>query len=339
MVNFATDPAIYCPFPSAISPFADRIQQHTLGWVKQFNLVTEDKAWQLLVKSKFGRLAARAYPKAPLDRLEIVSDWNTWLFILDDQCDEWGLGKDPEKLGSLHHRCLEILFGSEPDDGDVTLVHAINDIWMRIQALMPLAWQARFINSAAEYFESIKWEAENRQTNTWPYADTYIRMRPFTGGLLTDIDLIELTDSIHLPLEVRKHHCIGELIKITNNVVCWSNDIISLKKEHDYEDKHNLALILNHQLSRGLQKSIDKVSELIAIEVRRFVSLEQSLPNFGFHIDSEVARFIEVMKAWMRGNLDWSYESGRYRPAPEENAVVQNERPAHQPRPSLAGTV
>lgn len=310
-----TIPAIYCPFPAAISPYADKLQQHTLDWVLKFELVSGEKAWQRLQRSKFGRLAARAYPLAPLDRLEIVSDWNTWLFVLDDQCDEWGLGKDPEQLSILHGRCLEIISGRVPCADDAALVHAIYDIRKRMQALMPLSWMTRFNQSTAEYFESTEWEAENRQKNIWPDAETYIRMRPYTGGLLTDIDLIDLTESISLPLTIRKHPCLCELIEITNNVVCWSNDIISLQKEHKHQDMHNLALIFNHHQSIGLQGAIDRVNELIEKEVRRFVSLEQSLPSFGPDIDDDVLKFVDVMRAWMRGNLDWSFESGRYLPS------------------------
>ncbi|MGR9114192.1 MAG: terpene synthase family protein [Gammaproteobacteria bacterium] len=312
--NF-TIPAIYCPFSSEISPHADGLQQHTLEWVREFELVSDDKAWRRLEASKFGRLAARAYPHAPMDRLEIVSDWNTWLFVLDDQCDEWGLGKEPDRLAVLHERCLEILAGGTPGVQDVALVHAIHDIRERIQALMPLSWLTRFIQSAAEYFESTEWEAENRQSNSWPEAETYIRMRPYTGGLLTDIDLIELTESISLPLEVRKHPCIRELTEITNNVVCWSNDIISLQKERKHEDMHNLALIFHHHQSIGIQDAIDRVNELIEKEVQRFISLEQALPRFGAGSDEDAARLVGVLRAWMRGNLDWSFESGRYLPA------------------------
>lgn len=317
-----TIPQIYCPFSSQISPFADTLQQRTLDWVRRFELIAGEHAWRRLENSKFGRLAARAYPNASLDKLEIVSAWNTWLFVLDDQCDEWGLGKNPARLAVLHDRCLEILNGNDPNEGDVALVHAIHDIRKRIEALMPLAWLTRFMQSAAEYFESTQWEAENRQNNTWPDSETYIRMRPYTGGLLTDIDLVDLTESISLPLTVRKHPVIIELIEITNNVVCWSNDIISLQKEHRQHDMHNLVLIIEHHQALGIQQAVNRVSEEIENQVRRFMALESTLPGFGTEIDADVAKFLAVMRAWMRGNLDWSFESGRYLPAGSEHSFI-----------------
>jgi hypothetical protein len=321
MQNF-TIPNIYCPFPSAISPYAERIHRHTLDWVQQLNLVTNEKAYKRLRASKFGRLAARAYPDAPLDRLEIISDWNTWLFILDDQCDEWGLGKHPEQLAALHARCLEILSGSMPNSEDVALVYALHDIRTRIQPLMPLSWLTRFVQSAAEYFESTVWEAKNRFQGIWPDSPTYILMRPYTGGLYTDIDLIELTNGITLPLQVRKHPRIQQLAVITNNVVCWSNDIISLQKEFSHQDMHNLVLVFHHHRQISLQSAIDQVARLIESQVRQFIILEKSLPSFGADIDRDIERFITIMRAWMRGNLDWSFESGRYRPTEEIEALL-----------------
>jgi hypothetical protein len=305
-------PIIYCPFPSTINAHVDALQQHTLGWVQQFKLVSDESAWQHLKKSQFHRLAARAYPNAPLERLTIIADWNIWLFILDDQCDEWGFGKHPEQLAILHNRCLEILLGATPTTEDVALVHAIYNIRTRIETLMSLSWLIRFSQSVAEYFEAIKWEAENRQKDIWPDIETYIRMRPYTGGLLTDIDLIELSESIVFPLAIRKHSCIGALIELTNNVVCWSNDIISLQKENKHHDRHNLVLVLKHHYAITLQTAIEQVNQMIENAVHRFIELEQSLSDSEIKNNEDVQRLIGIMQAWMRGNLDWSSESERY---------------------------
>jgi 5-epi-alpha-selinene synthase len=309
-----TIPNLDCPFPSAVSPYAEAVHAHTLDWVQKFGLVNDAQGFERLKASRFGWLAARAYPDAPHERLEIVSDWNTWLFVLDDQCDEMGLGRQPLQLAELHCRCLEILSGGIPAAEDIAVVHGLHDIGARIRPLMPLAWLARFIHSAAEYFESTEWEAQNRDQNVWPDTPAYVHMRPFTGGLYTDIDLVELTENIALPLTVRVHPRIRQLITITNNVVCWSNDIFSLQKEYKHRDMHNLALLIHRHEHIGLQEAIDKVARLIDAQIRRFVALEKCLPSFGAAADSDISRFIAVMRSWMRGNLDWSYESARYKP-------------------------
>lgn len=52
---------------------------------------TDDRREGFLVfvrLSKFVRLATRAYPDATFERLEIISDWITWLFVIDARCNE-----------------------------------------------------------------------------------------------------------------------------------------------------------------------------------------------------------------------------------------------------------
>ena len=193
---------------------------------------------------------------------------------------------------------------------------------------MPRAWMARFVQSAVEYFESSEWEAENRERGVWPDAATYIRMRPYTGGLYTDIELIELTERIDLPIVVRNHPALERLALLTNNVVCWSNDIFSLQKERAHRDMHNLALILRHHEGITEQAAVDRVARLIKGQVQRFIALEARLPQFGPSIDGAVRRFVAVLRAWMRGNLDWSCETGRYRHAEVQtpsSATVRDE--------------
>ncbi len=315
-------PELYCPFPPAMNPAAEAVQDHTLAWARKHALVRDEAAYERLRRSRFGYLAARAYPEATLSRLSIASDWNTWLFVMDDECDESGIGRRPKRLGILHRRLNGLLTGDaiprlreRPGRIDVPLSHALCDLRDRMRALMTRAWMTRFVQSVVEYFESSEWEAENRERGLWPDAATYIRMRPYTGGLYTDIELIELTEGIDLPIVVRNHPALERLALLTNNVVCWSNDIFSLQKERAHRDMHNLALILHHHEGITEQAAVDRVAELIKGQVQRFIALEARLPQFGPSIDVAVRRFVAVLRAWMRGNLDWSRETGRYRSA------------------------
>ncbi|MCI0654391.1 MAG: hypothetical protein L0Y39_07925 [Methylococcaceae bacterium] len=329
-------PRLYCPFPELVSPFAEAVHEHTLDWASRHRLVTDDKAFARLRSSKFGWLAARAYPNAPLDRLKIVSDWNTWLFILDDQCDECGLGRRPAELSAVHTRCLEMLCGKHPEAGDLPLVRALHDIFSRLEPLASQAWLARFAKSAAEYFEATLWEAQNRFHKQWPDRASYVRMRPYTGGLYTDIELIEITEQISLPCLVRTHSRVNQLVAITNDVVCWCNDIISLQKEKAHGDMHNLVLIMHNESGLGLQESVNHAKRLIENRIRRFQLFENQLPSFGGQIDREVARFVAVLRSWMRGNLDWSYESGRYNTLPVTKRIARtgtNGKPAKKAWP------
>lgn len=310
-------PKLYCPFPSAVNQHAEAVNEHTLAWVKAFNLAPDEDEFDHLKKSKFGCLAARAYPNAPLEELKIVSDWNTWLFIRDDQCDESGLGKNPLLLSKMHADLLEILKGCRPEQSDSALAHALYDIRGRLLQKAKPAWMCRFIGSVIEYFESSVWEARNRADGLVPDTATYILMRPYTGGLYTDIELIDVTENIYLPLHVRKNEVLQRLTLMANNVVCWSNDIISFAKESRHQDVHNLVAILR-PTQPSLRKALDLTAELTNAQINAFIELQMQLPSYTPEIDADVQRFVAVLRSWMRGNLDWAYDSGRYAVAADD---------------------
>jgi len=304
-------PKLYCPFPSAINRHAEVVDKHTLAWVKKFSLVPDNDDFERLRKSKFGWLAARAYPNAPLEELKIVSDWNTWLFIRDDHCDESGLGRNPLLLSNIHADLLEILNGRAPKQGDSALAHALYDIRTRLLGKANPVWMCRFICSVIEYFESSVWEAHNRADGIIPDTSTYILMRPYTGGLYTDIELIDITEDIYLPMHVRKNDVVQRLTLMANNVVCWSNDIISFAKEFRHHDVHNLVAILC-TTQPTLQKAVDRAAELTNAEIKAFIDLQADLPSYTPEINADLQRFVAVLRSWMSGNLDWAYDSGRY---------------------------
>jgi hypothetical protein len=314
-------PQLYCPFPPEVNPHFEAVHEQTLAWGRQFGLVEDERAIARLRDAKIGSLVARAYSRSPRDPLVILTDLHTWLFILDDECDEAGIGKRPQRLGALHAQCLEVLSGLKPENRpmlsrtrpDAALIQALCDLRCRMDGLMSRARMERFAVSVSEYFEAGVWEAKNREIGVWPNSTTYTPIRPFAGGMYIVLDLIDLTEGDTLPLVVRKDPCYQRLMLIASNVVLWSNDLFSLHKERAHHDMHNLALVLQHEEDINLQAAVDRVAWLIEREVKRFIALEARLPSFGPAVDSLLQRFVGVFRAYMRGNIDWSCETGRYR--------------------------
>jgi hypothetical protein len=315
LVEVLTKPALYCPIPSAINPDVEAIQCHSLAWVREFHLIQGDTATARFAASKFGWLAARAYPHAGFAEATIVVDWNVWLFMLDDQCDEGGIGKDPAGLRDYFTTLQAILRDPDSTLCAGPLENALRDVWQRMQARSAPTWQARFLRDAEEYFAACVWEAENRARGIVPTVADYIHYRPLTGALITDVDLIDLTEHLAWPDEARQHPLVQDLTAMANNVVCWSNDIISLEKEMRRGDVHNLVLTIRHRDDCTLQQAIMRATAMHDAEVRRFLDVETHLPTFASPaIAADVQCYVAVLRAWMRGNLDWGMDSGRYRP-------------------------
>ncbi len=318
-------PEIYCPFPTTISRHAEPVEQHTAQWVQDFKLVQGLTAAQRQVVSKYSLLAARSSPNASFSDLMIASDFTVLMFLLDDHCDEEVFGKQPQRLRTVLSHILAIM--SEPydpeADGSASALSSIDqdlypfvvgmkDIWRRFSLIASPEWLGRFAKNFRDTIEANVWESYNRVNQVVPDLQTYIAKRALTNGFFWCQDVSELLDRISLPPEVLQSKAVRQLAQTTSNVCGWFNDIVSLHKELDHGDIHNLVLILRHHRQLDLQTALNHAVEMHNQEVRTFLALEQALPSFGPALDQELERYIEDMRIWMRSNVDWSLASGRY---------------------------
>ncbi len=268
---------------------------------------------QRLVQLQYGNLMARAYPNAALPALQLISDWNTWLFLLDDQCDEAGLGRAPDHLAQVHAMVLDILHGGSTQERSPRIL-ALCDLAARLQAYAGAAWLDRFMHQITEYFKASVWEAKNRARHRIPDLKTYLAMRPYTGAVYSYLALIEFANQLDLPATVHGHSTVQQLMQMTNNVICWSNDLMSFDKELRHGDVHNLVLVLRYAQNHNLPKAMRLVASMHDAEVRRFQTLAASLPSFTAVVDADLQQYVRGLQFWMRANMDWSAATARYRP-------------------------
>jgi len=309
-------PTLMCPFHAALNPHAVEAQHATVAWARRFHLLERDASYQRLHRLQYGMLMARAYPSAAPETLQIATDWSTWLFLLDDQCDEAGLGHNPEQLARFHTQLLGVLNGAPPVQGMAPLAHGLWNLRTRILSHAPEGWYQRFSDTVTHYFAANVWEATNRRQKHIPDAASYCAMRLDTSAVYPCLLLIELTERLCLPPAVCDHPVLQRLATMANNVISWANDIVSLEKELRQGDVHNLAFILSQEQKISLQAAVDRVAKLHDAEVSAFIALAQQLPSFTPAIDAELQRYVLGMRYWMRANLDWSLDTVRYRSVP-----------------------
>lgn len=306
-------PDLYCPFASVVNRHAAVVQEETLQWASSFGLLPDERSRRKFRATAIGRLAAGFHPFAGREELRLISDFYAWMFLQDDRRDETEVGRRPDRLSDYDHRSLEVLEGDDSTRRDRSSVYALCDLRDRLNSRTPgPAWMRRFVRGVKNYFDATAWEATNRARGIVPALAVYTRMRPLTAGLAVDDELIEFAGEARLFGGAREHPTVKRLTLASHNAVCWANDAISLKKELAQGDVHNLVLVLAHAEGLGLQKALDRVAEMHDDEVREFVRLSWCLPSFGTAVDEHLGRYVAVLRARMRGNLDWSRESTRY---------------------------
>ena len=306
------------PFPVSMNPLAQRAEALAKQWAIEFGLLNSPKAIKRFQEANFSHMQGRTYPTGSLDGLRLGNEWCIWLFMHDDHCDEAQVGKDPVKLADYHSSILEVLHHQTPlspyEHG--ALVYCLVDIVRRGGIIGGDNWIHRFLYYVQDYFDGCQWEAQNRATNTVPSVEEYIIGRDKSSAVQSCIECGDLTaDLLDLPDEIRYHKDVQQLRLLTNRVVSWVNDMYSMDKEYKSDDIHNLVILLHHQYNISLQEAMIGAGDIVNQTVQDFILLEANLPSFGAKYDVILKRQSnEVLKSWMRGNLEWSKETLRYHP-------------------------
>lgn len=308
-----TAPLLYCPFPLIISDHVEALEDHTLKWLRRFNLITDATACQHFRTMKIGWLVSHAYPDACVEGLQIVILWTTLFLLLDDYSETAGLSNHPEAMEGVYGRFLDILRGTAVSAEDGGLSHGLKDLRTQMLQRTSQAWMDRFVQCVEQSCKAWVWEATNRKRGIIPDKATYLRMRPFSSGLYAGFELIEMTGRMELPQAVRMHPDIQRLCLTANYVFSWANDLFSLASERRQRDVHNLVLILQHEEQLTLDEAIQHVIAMHDNEMRHLLVIERRLPSFGVDVDRDIQRYVSTIHSMLRSNLEWLQTTGRYR--------------------------
>jgi 5-epi-alpha-selinene synthase len=305
---------LHCPFVSLLNPATELAHRRTRAWAERFELLLDASVRRQVATEQFTWLVGRFFPWAPTRELELISDFTSWLFLHDDVCDETALGHDPRALADQFDWLMGILTRRRPPRPGQPFDAALADLRDRFEEAAPSwAWFTRFVTAVQQYFDGCVWEANNRAQGVAPPIDVFVCMRPFAGGMYIYLDFIELVLRAELPLVVRGHEDILRLRQATLNVACWHNDLFSLEKELARSDVHNLVVVLARETSADLAEARAVAVARCNAEVQLFEEVAGRLRPFGAAAQPLVVQYRDSLGALMRGNLDWSLSTRRYR--------------------------
>ncbi|CAM3556368.1 diguanylate cyclase [Deinococcus saxicola] len=233
-------PELYNPFPVQTPGLDPELCQEVSDWLQVSGLGPQDAHSRYAFAASFMGLAAALHPHASRVALRLTADWYSLMFLHDDRCDSSGVGKDPVRLQGLTERLLSIFQGSSPRPGDEPLAQALGDLRGRLLSYGGARWFRELNERVRDYLDSMLWEASNRASGTVPELEIYLLQRPITAGLKVDAAFIEVMDGVQLSTAVRDHPAVQRLAELADRAVCWSNDVLSLEKELQEGDMHNL---------------------------------------------------------------------------------------------------
>ncbi|AFY49208.1 terpene synthase family protein [Nostoc sp. PCC 7524] len=307
-----TIPTFTYPFSSSINTNAQDAELHFLEWLNSFSLVNDSTIRKVLA-IKLHLLAAYTYPTASITSLEIITDFLGWAFIYDDKSEDMAIQEKIDYLWQLNHRLIEILKGINPVKEDEPLTHALANIRQRVKRQCSVNCYNNFIQNVEGFIHGSAWESRNICARIKPTLNTYLKMRAYIGGGYPLLDLIELVEEMEFGSEFVNHPTIQALRLTTNNIVLWSNDIISCQKEYEAGQYHNCVIILHQTRNCTLAEAIQQVKEMHDAEVKSFCELVSQLPSFSLLVDAEMQRYIAGLQSWISGHRHWFFISERYK--------------------------
>ncbi|MEV6604043.1 hypothetical protein [Kutzneria sp. NPDC051319] len=302
-------PDLRLPFATATHPQTTRLQELTEQWCRKFGLLRTPEVVAKFHALGYGRIMATLCPYARLDGVGLITDWNSFFFITDDQQDiavtTNRLAQYEELVASMRHT-----IAGDPEPTPYhhhPLLIALRNLLGRTLPGRPAYWAPRFRENLDRWLTGHLREDFYRFTATVPEIADYIAVRRDASTVLPTLDLVEMVEGATVPDALYETPQYQTLVLGTADIMCWINDIHSLHKEQG--DPINFVTVLDHHQQLGEQRAVAAVADRIVARVEDHVTALNELPGvmrqLDVHDPERVMRCALDMQSWAAGMEAW----------------------------------
>ncbi|MGK5741852.1 terpene synthase family protein [Micromonospora sp. URMC 103] len=313
MRTFAVSALREPPFLARRHDSTDLVAGESTAWAQSFGLIGSGHRLHRLRRADVAGLAGRACPEGPPEGLRLLADLISWLFVMDDACDEDGLGAAPTRLAPVVAALLDVLerhgdFTPAPPGGG-PLGAALHDLCRRVRARGQSALLLRFVSRLRDYLLALLWEATNREHGRVPSVAEYVQMRRHTGGVHPSFALTDLALG-GLPGDpVRSDPALVALDTLAADLVCWCNDVFSYGKERTAPDGHNLVTAIRREAGQDEDAALRAAADRFNHTLLAYLAVEPQVLATG---EPAARTVIDARRNWIRATYDWSMVAARY---------------------------
>lgn len=303
------------------------------------------------VKVNLSLLSAMWGPDCSAFALRTSCDWNSWVFLFDDQFDEGTLATDLDAAQKEIEKTREIMNGTGPRYTPKTgpLYYVFQTVCDRIKESPEGYFTGK--PSSENLLSRWRWSHELYFDGLIKQVRSNVEGRVFTQDIDESLDirraniaaypaivLHEWADGIDLPASVAAHPSILTCMNFTSEHCFIANDVYSYKKDLRLGVDHNLISFLIKSQGLSTQQAMDKLGELADDCYRSWYRALVELPSYGEETDRVVLRFLDICRNVALGNAHWGFASGRY--LGKEGPEVRKTRKMYLPKDltTLRGT-
>ncbi|MBW4702317.1 MULTISPECIES: terpene synthase [unclassified Micromonospora] len=314
MRSFDVSALLEPPFVSRRHAATDAVAAASLEWAHRQGLVGAGRSAGRLHRAGAAELAGRACPQASVAHLRLLTDLFSWLFVVDDVCDDDGLGSTPATLAPTVAALLDVLdrHGAPTGRGAPggALGAALADLCRRVGHQRRPALLLRLVSQLRAYLLALLWEAANREHRRVPGVAEYRQMRRHTGGVRPSLALTDLAYGRLPGARRRVDPAVVALDDLAVDLVCWCNDLFSYRKEQGpVADPHNLVTVLAAQTGRGEAAAFRLAAGWFNDGLADYLVREAALVAHG---GPALTPYLAARRSWLRATYDWSARADRY---------------------------
>ncbi|MFE2972268.1 hypothetical protein ACFXKC_53725 [Streptomyces sp. NPDC059340] len=310
-------PAVQISGPSLLNPGLPQVEPRVTAWAQESGLLSAEAAEQAR-RECHTAFAGRVWPWAPPERLAELSRLVLWMFVVDDRSDAHRAASGTVDA-ELEAMVCAVTGGKRtvPEPAPAT-VRVLAEVVPRVADCMGPAWRARFIRHLAEWIGTNRDMIQRRADRSVPAPQAYVCWRRVSGAVGWCFDLIEYAQDAELAEPVWSSPACRRLRDTAADVICWTNDLFSVRKELLSGETSNLVVVLQHHHCLALQEAVDEVHRWLSWRIAELPvatgNLQAAALTMGLAPDEQAAvgRYVEGIGAWARGFLDFCEESARY---------------------------
>nr|WNY22661.1 TS-5 [Laurencia subopposita] len=288
----------------------------SVAWFQSLNAIATPQHLKIVKNATFERLVSRTFPFADLDGTRVATDLMILTFLLDDLSDVVQATDD----GAMHvmsvveGQVTHVLQGGAPRAGEHPLAVAMRSIVDRAILIGNPAWIELMTKEYITYLEMNRLERINRLDGPGLSWTMFENTRYYSSCVLPFLYLSAAMGCTGCPSSVLSMPFLQIMTNLAVNHVAWVNDIVGANKERKEAVNNNIVFVMANDRGLTMSGAVKEAVKRTNQECEVFLNFEHKLHAGGVVVDADdLLNYIEVLKYWMRGSLDWHFESKRYK--------------------------
>jgi len=301
------------PFPTLKNPHADQLQEITENqWIDGEYLWLYEQNPDLrkkYKKTKTAHIAAQWFPTASLERFKPICRLMLWTLYNDDLYEESVSGD----IKKIHTQSVAVLNGDiSAEESTIPLGSMLASLRQELLQFIPQESIIRFTKMISRYFTGLETELIYKEKKMFPTVEECIALREDSICLYPFLQLTEVETGIILPQEIHEHPVIRRLQTLACHLVTYFNEVQSVVKDEATDSiYYNIVKVIQHERQISLEDACLEDLRLHNEDLKEFVSLQSSLPDFGVWQDA-VVNWVHYMSMVLSGWKNISTKLGRY---------------------------